>query len=328
MNESNRFNKDLFILFVGSVIVSFIALKSDLFELISDFAQMHETWEIDEVLVLTIYATVALAFFSHRRWQDAYREIEIRKVLENDLLKAKNEAEMAKTSMSKFLVDMSHELRTPLNSIIGFSDMLSDGMVGELNERQKDYVDTISKSGTHLLHLINQLLDLAKIESGKVELKIEEFELQDLIDEVSSIIAALAKNKAIQLSYQLDADIGLIKGDRLKIKQILFNLVSNAIKFTPKKGLVVITAEKTPNNKMLLKVSDTGPGIKPDDLEKIFRPFEQLDTMEESGYKGTGLGLSIVQDLVLLHQGKVWVESELGKGSVFYVELPLSLSNV
>jgi signal transduction histidine kinase len=255
-------------------------------------------------------------------------EIEACIKLENDLLKAKNEAEQARNTMGKFLVDMSHELRTPLNSIIGFSDMLYDDMTGELNEIQKDYVDSISKSGTHLLHLINQLLDLAKIESGKVELNIEEFELQDLIGEVSSIIAALAKKKCIAISYKVDIDIGSLNADRLKIKQILFNLASNAIKFTPEKGSVTIVAEKLSADKMLLRVSDTGPGIEPDDLEKIFRPFEQLGNVEETGYKGTGLGLSIVQDLVLMHQGNVWVESEPGKGSAFYVELPLSLSNV
>jgi signal transduction histidine kinase len=184
------------------------------------------------------------------------------------------------------------------------------------------------KAGTHLLHLINQLLDLAKIESGKLELNIEEFELQDLFDEVSAIIAALAKKKSIIISYEVAPDLGLLNADRLKIKQILFNLVSNAIKFTSEKGTVSIMAEKIRDNTMLLKVSDNGSGMSPDDMKKIFRPFEQLGNMEDSGYKGTGLGLSIVQDLVSLHKGKVWVESEPGKGSVFLVELPVSVNEV
>ncbi|ETA66763.1 signal transduction histidine kinase [Methanolobus tindarius DSM 2278] len=328
MNERYTLKKEMFIIFIGAVLVAIITAHLDLFEVIHDFAIAHEKWEIDELFVLSIYFSLAFSLFSFRRWKDALKEIQNRKKLEQDLLKSKNEADQAKTSMGKFLVDMSHELRTPLNAIIGFSDILFDGMVGELNEKQKDYVYTISKSGTHLLHLINQLLDLAKIESGKLELNIEEFELQDLFDEVSAIIAALAKKKSIIISYEVTPDLGLLNADRLKIKQILFNLVSNAIKFTSEKGTVSIMAEKIRDNTMLLKVSDNGSGMSPDDMKKIFRPFEQLGNMEDSGYKGTGLGLSIVQDLVSLHKGKVWVESEPGKGSVFLVELPVSVNEV
>ncbi|WP_321431167.1 HAMP domain-containing sensor histidine kinase [uncultured Methanolobus sp.] len=328
MNEKDRFNKDMIIVLIGAIIVFLVALIFDVFDLILDLLITHEKWQIDEFFILTAYITIALAIFSYRRWKDADREIESRVELEKDLLQSKTEAEEARTTMGKFLVDMSHELRTPLNSIIGFSDMLLDGIVGDLNKKQTDYVGNISKSGTHLLHLINQLLDLAKIESGKLEINGEEFELQDLVDEVSSIIDALAKKKNIEISYKIYPGIGLINADRLKLKQILFNLASNSIKFTPEKGSVTITAEKVRENTMLLKVSDTGPGMSPYDMEKIFRPFEQLGNMEETGYKGTGLGLSIVQALVSLHNGKVWVESELEKGSVFFVELPISLNAV
>ena len=328
MNEKDRFNKDMIIVLIGAIIVFLVALIFDVFDLILDLLITHEKWQIDEFFILTAYITIALAIFSYRRWKDADREIESRVELEKDLLQSKTEAEEARTTMGRFLVDMSHELRTPLNSIIGFSDMLLDGIVGDLNKKQTDYVGNISKSGTHLLHLINQLLDLAKIESGKLEINSEEFELQDLVDEVSSIIDALAKKKNIEISYKIYPGIGLINADRLKLKQILFNLASNSIKFTPEKGSVTITAEKVRENTMLLKVSDTGPGMCPYDMEKIFRPFEQLGNMEETGYKGTGLGLSIVQALVSLHNGKVWVESELEKGSVFFVELPTSLNAV
>ncbi|MDK2831202.1 MAG: hypothetical protein PWQ75_954 [Methanolobus sp.] len=328
MNEIDRLKKDLLMIITGAVIVIIITTRLDLFELIHDFAMGHEEWEIDELFVLSIYFTLVFSLFSFRRLKDALKEIQNRKKFEQDLLKSKNEAEQAKTTMSKFLVDMSHELRTPLNSINGFSGMLLDGIVGELNEQQTRYITNISQSGAHLLHLINQLLDLAKIESGKLELNIEEFEFQDLVDEVSAIISALAKKKSITISYETDPELGLLNADRLKIKQILFNLVSNAIKFTPEKGSVSIMAEKIRDNIMLMKVSDTGPGMSPDDMEKIFRPFEQLGNVEDSGYKGTGLGLSIVQDLVSLHKGKVWVESEPGKGSVFFVELPISVNEV
>jgi signal transduction histidine kinase len=328
MNGKDRFNKDMVIVLIGAIIVFLVALIFDVFDLILDFLITHEKWQIDEFFILTAYTTIALAIFSYRRWKDADREIESRVELEKDLLQSKTEAEEARTTMGKFLVDMSHELRTPLNSIIGFSDMLLDGIAGNLNEKQTNYIGNISKSGTHLLHLINQLLDLAKIESGKLELNSEEFELQDLVDDVGSIIDALAKKKSIEISYKIYPGIGLINADRLKLKQILFNLASNSIKFTPEKGSVTITAEKVRENTMLLKVSDTGPGMSPDDMEKIFHPFEQLGNMEETGYKGTGLGLSIVQALVSLHNGKIWVEIELGKGSVFFVELPISLNAV
>ncbi|WP_440951579.1 PAS domain S-box protein [Methanococcoides sp. FTZ1] len=251
------------------------------------------------------------------------RNISQHKMIEKALLDAKNEAEAANRSKSEFLTNMSHELRTPLNSVIGFSDILLNNEAGYLTEKQMKYISNISKSGKHLLSLINDILDLSKIEAGKMELQHEKFRFREVLDDVRSIVSSLAEKKHICLSTSIEAEDICIKADRLKVTQVLFNLVSNAIKFTPEGGSVMIRAEKEAET-LVIKVEDTGIGIPESAQCDLFKPFSQLDASANRQFGGTGLGLSLAKKLVRLHGGEIWVESEAGNGSVFGFSVPLS----
>ncbi len=229
-----------------------------------------------------------------------------------------------------FLATMTHELRTPLNSILGFSDVLAGA--DNLNDKQQRYVRNIQSSGKDLLTLINDILDLAKIESGKMDLHIVEFSIADLIERLVSMVRPLAEKRNIDLSYEIDPQLPLLVQDAGKIQQILYNLMSNAIKFTPEGGRVQVTAGLREGENLELIVEDTGVGIPLEDQETIFERFRQGNTLPGERkssltreYAGTGLGLSIVKELSKLLGGEVQVESELGKGSIFTVVAPTVL---
>ncbi|MPM36328.1 Sensor histidine kinase RcsC [bioreactor metagenome] len=251
------------------------------------------------------------------------RDITDRMKAEEAMIKARIEAENASRIKSEFLANMSHELRTPLNSIIGFSDILIERVFGELNERQLKYVTNISVSGKHLLGLINDILDLSKVEAGKMELHYSEFSVASVFDEVKSTLTPLSQTKLTEMDFKLDLDFGNIQADRSRLIQILYNLVSNAIKFTPEKGKVSVSCKKN-GNIAIFSVTDTGIGISSEDQKKLFQPFTQIDSSSAKQYCGTGLGLVLVKKLVELHCGKIWVESEVEKGSRFTFELPLN----
>ncbi len=230
---------------------------------------------------------------------------------------------------SQFLATMSHELRTPLNSILGFSDVL--GGAGNLDERQQRYVRNIQVSGKDLLTLINDILDLAKIESGKMELHVAEFSLLDLIERLLGMVRPLAEKKNIDLIGEVDPTIPLLKQDTGKVQQILYNLLSNAIKFTPEGGRVRILARRRDNERLDLICEDTGVGIALEEQETIFEKFRQGNLTPGGNsaltreFAGTGLGLSIVKELTKLLGGEVSLQSELGKGSTFTVTLPFQI---
>ncbi len=229
---------------------------------------------------------------------------------------------------SQFLANMSHELRTPLNSIIGFSRVILKGIDGPVNEVQEQDLTAIYNSGQHLLNLINDVLDLSKIEAGKLELAFEEqVNLSDLIHSVMSTVIGLVKDKPIKLAKELSTDLPLVRADPTKIRQILINLFSNAAKFT-EQGSITISAHPHIGPKgcpeVLLKVTDTGPGIAPEDQARLFQPFSQVDASLTRKTGGTGLGLSICRHLVEMHNGRIGLESEAGKGSTFYFTLPIS----
>ena len=224
--------------------------------------------------------------------------------------------EAANRHKSEFLANMSHELRTPLNAIIGFSEVLQERMFGELNEKQAEYTDDILSSGRHLLSLINEILDLSKVEAGRMELELATFDLPLAIDNARTFVRERATKHGINLDVTVDERLGDFVGDERKIKQILLNLLSNAVKFTPEGGRIGINARQA-DGSVEISVSDTGIGISPEDQAKIFEEFRQVGSNYAHKVEGTGLGLTLAKKFVELHGGKIWVESEVGKGSTF-----------
>jgi GAF domain-containing protein len=229
--------------------------------------------------------------------------------------------EAANRHKSEFLANMSHELRTPLNAIIGFSEVLQEKLFGELNEKQAEYTDDILTSGRHLLSLINEILDLSKVEAGRMELELATFDLPLAIDNARTFVRERATKHGITLDVDVDDRLGDYVGDERKIKQILLNLLSNAVKFTPEGGRIGINARQT-DGSVEISVSDTGIGIAPEDQPKIFEEFRQVGSDYAHKVEGTGLGLTLAKKFVELHGGKIWVTSELGKGSTFTFTLP------
>ncbi len=261
--------------------------------------------------------------------------------------------ELARASQMKsdFLANMSHELRTPLNAIIGFSEVLTDKYFGELNETQEEYIGDILESGKHLLSLINDILDLSKIEAGKMEFSPSDIEIKSLLSTSLNMIREKAVKHSIKLSIDVDGIPEIIQADERKVKQIVFNLLSNAIKFTPDSGKIQLNAEvvdrqclqnnvpalfrdevfsameKDKSSYIKVSVTDTGIGIKPESLKKVFEVFLQEESPLSRKHNGTGLGLSLCKKFLKLHKGTIWVESRLGEGSTFSFVLPVESDN-
>ncbi|MCC2973270.1 MHYT domain-containing protein [Massilia sp. IC2-476] len=249
-------------------------------------------------------------------------DITERRMMEEALREAKDKAEQAAAARATFVANMSHEIRTPMNSILGFTDVLLDG---ELNKEQRRHLDTIRNAGRALLRLLNEILDTAKLEKGAVELEQNDYNLLSLIDELSSTLAANARAKGLHLDIHYDPALPTgLRGDELRVRQVLTNLLDNAIKFTPQ-GTVTLRVSAD-GDQLCIAVSDTGIGIAPERLEAIFDPFTQADASMTRRFGGTGLGTTISKQLVELMGGKIWAESELGKGTTFHVRLPLVLA--
>jgi PAS domain S-box-containing protein len=238
-----------------------------------------------------------------------------------ELAVAKERAEEADRLKSAFLATMSHELRTPLNSIIGFTGIMLQGLAGPLNDEQQKQLAMVKSSARHLLNVINDVLDLSKIEAGHVELRLESFDMHSLIDRTIQTLTPLAAKKQLTLIADLAPEVGRLTSDRRRVEQILLNLVNNAIKFS-ERGEIRIAC-RAHDNQVLTSVADTGMGIKPEDMAKLFTTFRQLDSTLSRKHDGTGLGLAICKKLVELLGGEIWVESEWGSGSVFTFVLPL-----
>jgi len=229
--------------------------------------------------------------------------------------------EVASQHKSEFLANMSHELRTPLNAIIGFSEVLSERMFGELNEKQEEYLKDIYASGNHLLSLINDILDLSKIEAGRMELELTAFDLPTALDNALMLVRERAGRRNITLQISVDGQLGEVRADERKIRQVVLNLLSNAIKFTPEGGRIDVAA--TPRDGFVeVLVSDTGVGIAPEDQEAVFEEFRQVGTTEKKA-EGTGLGLTLCRKFIELHGGRIWVKSQVGAGSTFTFMIPV-----
>lgn len=263
------------------------------------------------------------------------RELQLRR---GEAEEAKLQADAANRAKSDFLANMSHELRTPLNAIIGFSEVITEGMAGPLNDKQKEYLGDVVDSGKHLLSLINDILDLSKVEAGKMELELSEFNLKELIDGSLVMFQEKAMKHNLKIMAEVEEGIWAIADER-KIKQVLFNLLSNAMKFTPDGGSVRITAQRVthpflPLDKEMLSevvpdadyieitVEDNGIGISSEDQKKLFQPFQQLEAALTKKVAGTGLGLNLCRKFIELHGGRIWVESEEGTGSKFIFVIP------
>jgi len=250
------------------------------------------------------------------------------------LRKAKEEAEAANQAKSGFLATMSHELRTPLNAIIGFSEMMLREVLGALgNEQYRAYVGDIHASGTHLLQIINDILDLSKAEAGKIELSEDVFDLRDIMRSVGQLTAGRIHEAALSYDVMLPADLPPLRGDERKTKQVLLNLIANSVKFTPSGGLITVTGAFDSEDGLAVTVTDTGIGIPDHDLDRVLKPFEQVDSSLSRQHQGTGLGLPLVKAIMDMHGGRLRLRSELGVGTAVTVVFPperavLDLSSV
>jgi GAF domain-containing protein len=266
------------------------------------------TFAAEEVTLLQTFATQSALAIQNAR---LFREIEVKS----------RQLEVASQHKSEFLANMSHELRTPLNAIIGFSEVLTDRMFGELNEKQEEYLKDIYASGTHLLSLINDILDLSKIEAGRMELELTDFHLPTALDNALTLVRERAGRRNITLQMSVDERLGEVQADERKIRQVVLNLLSNAIKFTPEGGRIEVGA--VPKDGFVeVSVRDTGVGIAPEDQEKVFEEFQQVGTADKKA-EGTGLGLTLCRKFIELHGGRIHVKSQVGVGSTFTFMIPV-----
>ena len=258
--------------------------------------------------LLTTFATQSAVAIQNAR---LFREIEAKS----------RELEIASRHKSQFLANMSHELRTPLNAIIGYTELIADGIYGDVPDKMREVLERVQQSGRHLLGLINDILDLSKIEAGQLVLALEDYSMEAVVRTVGTAVEALAAEKSLQLDVVLEPDLPMGRGDERRLTQVLLNLVGNAIKFT-EAGSVRMRAAVA-DGRFLVSVTDTGPGIAESDREKIFEEFQQADTTRARAKGGTGLGLAISRRIVEMHGGRLWVESTLGEGSTFSFTVPV-----
>ncbi len=264
-------------------------------------------FDADVIQLLKTFATQSALAIQNAR---LFREIEMKS----------RQLEIASQHKSEFLANMSHELRTPLNAIIGFSEVLGERLFGDMNDKQTEYVRDITESGRHLLSLINEILDLSKIEAGRMELDVAEFDLATTIENTLSLVRERAQRRGIALRSTLDVAVTTLHADERKVKQVLLNLLSNALKFTPEGGAIDVVTSAT-DKVFEIAVKDTGVGIAPDEQDSVFEEFRQVGSASKK-IEGTGLGLAISRKFVELHGGKIWVTSQLGAGSTFTFTLP------
>ncbi len=281
-----------------------------------------------EIELLSTFAAQLAVAIENARAYSKIEELNIgleEKVRERtgELLRAKMVLEKASLMKDEFLANMSHELRTPLNAVIALSDILSEETFGPLNEKQMKYVGDIVQSGTHLLSLINDILDLSKIEAGQMQLQLSEFDLNKVLADSLVMVKERAGKRSIAIRLDLEPGLPAVKADLRKVKQVVFNLLSNAVKFTEERGWVAIRSRKR-GGEIIVTVEDSGIGIAKEDMGRLFLEFQQIDSSLSRKYAGSGLGLALSKKFVELHRGRIWVESEPRKGSRFSFSLPIS----
>ncbi|MFY9329953.1 MAG: response regulator [Georgfuchsia sp.] len=277
--------------------------------------------EQDRTFIEHIADQLGVALNNLKQFKDLKYLTEQLRERSNEINRKNLQLEEANRTKSEFLANMSHELRTPLNAIIGFSEALKDGLMGKLEENQREYIKDIYTSGEHLLLLINDILDLAKVEAGKMTMELEPVSVNAVLQNSLSMVKEKALNQNLKLALDTDAEMPVIVADVRKLKQIVYNLLSNAVKFTPDGGSISLSAHRV-DDMLEIAVTDTGIGIAPEDQARLFRPFTQIDSTLSRQYQGTGLGLSMVKRLAELHGGNVELDSEVGKGSRFSVRIP------
>jgi signal transduction histidine kinase len=268
-----------------------------------------------EIALLQTFADQAVIAIENVR---LFNELE---ASNQEIAEKSRQIEVASQHKSEFLANMSHELRTPLNAIIGFSEVLTERMFGDLNEKQEEYLKDIHASGTHLLSLINDILDLSKIEAGRMELELTDFHLPQAIDNALVLVRERAGRRGIALAHSVDERLGEIRGDERKVKQVLLNLLSNALKFTSEGGRVEVIG-RVVDGMAEISITDTGVGIASEDQEAVFEEFRQVGTAEKKA-EGTGLGLTLCRKFIELHGGRIWVTSQVGVGSTFTFTIPV-----
>lgn len=290
---------------IGPQEMSLVRKDGSEFPVISDAAPIMDAGEIVGLRAFTLDIT------ERKRNEDALKQARIA-------------AEEANHAKSRFLNAMSHELRTPLNGILGFTELLAGRFFGPLNDKQSDYITLLERSGRHLLDLINDVLDVAKLDAGASELNREEFAPSQLIDNSVALMGPQLEKKGLVITENMDSAIDLISGDPRRCKQIMLNLLSNAMKYSPGGGSIDIQAKIVDGSMAMFSVSDQGPGIPAEKLGKIFDEFYQVEETRDSQLGGTGIGLELVKKLTELHGGKVGVESQVGEGATFWFTLPLA----
>jgi signal transduction histidine kinase len=321
--EASDFEPTDYVRAVLNILDDFSAEKGRLQEtqrailnILDDFGEERARFESMQKAVLNILEDFG---GEKRRLEEMQRAV--LNILE-DLDVEKRNALEANRMKSEFLANMSHELRTPLNAIIGFAKLMAHGKVGQVSSQQQEFLGDILKSSNHLLQLINDVLDLAKVEAGKMEFHPEAVDMTQLIGEVRDILRAVSAAKQIHIDTEIDATCNDLELDPAKLKQVLYNYLSNALKFTPENGRVSIRVRPDDTSSFRLEVQDTGIGIRPQDVKSLFTEFRQLDSSASKRYQGTGLGLALTRRIVEAQGGRVGVDSSVGRGSTFFAVLP------